>query len=38
MSCSANHKNNILDEIVNSLESEFPDVVSKPKKYRLQIS
>ena len=37
MSCSANHKNNILDEIVNSLQSEFPDVVSKPKKYRLQI-
>ena len=37
MSCSVNHKNNILDEIVNSLQPEFPDVVSKPKKYRLQI-
>ena len=37
MSCSTNHKNNILDEIVNSLQSEFPDVVSIPKKYRLQI-
>ena len=37
MSCDANHKNNILDDIFNSLQSEFPDVISKPKKYRLQI-
>ena len=37
MSCGVNHKNNILGEIVNSLKSEFPDVVSKPKQYRLQI-
>ena len=37
MSCGVNDKNNILNEIVNSLQSEFPDIVSKPKKYRLQI-
>ena len=37
MSCDANHKNTILDDMFNSLQSEFPDVSSKPKKYRLQI-
>ena len=37
ISCGVNHKNNILDNIVFSLKSEFPDVLSKPKKYRLQI-
>ena len=37
MSCGDNHKNNILDDIVNSLQSEFPDVVHEPQKYRLQI-
>ena len=37
MSCSSDLKNNILVDIVNSMDSEFHDIVSNPKKYRLQI-
>ena len=37
ISCSSDLKNNILVDIVNSMDSEFHDIVSNPKKYRLQI-
>ena len=37
MSCVSDLKKNILSDIINSMDSEFHDIVSNPKKYRLQI-
>jgi len=37
MSCSTNQSENTLDEIVDSMGAEFPNVVRNPEKHRLQI-
>ncbi len=37
MFCVSDLKKNILKDIMNSMDSEFHDIVSNPKKYRLQI-
>ena len=37
MSCSTNKNENALNEIVDSMGAEFPNIVSNPEKHRLQI-
>ena len=37
MSCSTNQSENILNEIIDSMGAEFPNVVRSPEKHRLQI-
>ena len=37
MSCSTNQSENILNEIIDSMGAEFPNIVSSPEKHRLQI-
>ena len=37
MSCSTNQSENTLNEIVDSMGAEFPNVVRNPEKHRLQI-
>ena len=37
MSCGTNQSKNILNEIINSMGAEFPNVVRSPEKHRLQI-
>ena len=37
MSCSTNQNENALNEIVDSMGAEFPNIVRNPEKHRLQI-
>ena len=37
MSCNTNQSENTLNEIVDSMSAEFPNVVRNPEKHRLQI-
>ena len=37
MSCSTSQNENILNEIVDSMSAEFPNIVMNPEKHRLQI-
>ena len=37
MSCSTNQNKNALNEIIDSMGAEFPNIVSNPEKHRLQI-
>ena len=37
MSCSTNQNENTLNEIIDNMGAEFPNIVSNPEKHRLQI-
>ena len=37
MSCSTNQNENALNEIIESMGAEFPNIVKNPEKHRLQI-
>ena len=37
MSCSTNQNENALNEIIDSMGAEFPNIVRNPEKHRLQI-
>ena len=37
MNCSETQNSALLEEIINNLGNDFPDIVSQPKKHRLQI-
>ena len=37
VSCSTNQSENALNEIIGSMGAEFPNIISKPEKHRLQI-
>ena len=37
MSCSTNQSENILNEIIDSMGAEFPNIIRNPEKHFLQI-
>ena len=37
MNCSETQNSALLEEIINNLGNDFPDIVSQPKKHRLQV-
>ena len=37
MTCSKPHHSALLEEIINKLGNDFPNIVSQPKKHRLQV-